>query len=80
MPADPGRWQRCPANPKELHARVSVAGYVIRGSKCEMGEDSGLEIVQQGAGFLAAGPPACLVAPGCFCECCVLAGRLGSGL
>lgn len=27
-----------------------------------MGEDGGLEVLQQGAGFLAAGPPACLEA------------------
>lgn len=44
-----------------------------------MGEDIELEVMQQGAGFLAAGPPACLVAHVCSCECCVSAGRLGSG-
>lgn len=62
MPGDPRRWQRCPANPEELHTKVSVAGSVNRGSKSEMGEDTELEVMQQGTGFLAAGPPTCLVA------------------
>lgn len=77
--ADSRRWQRCPANPEELHAKVSVTGWINRGSKGEMGEDTELEVVQQGAGFLAAEPPACLVAHVCSCECCVPAGWLGSG-